>query len=166
MNLLTNKSCKLAGSLLLPSQILYTAESQVTRHGQTAYKFPAAFLSSPWHSFSPSLLPTGLTRNAETDQLTSSQRDVEAETDLGSSSSADAKAETNRRTSSQKDKATHSKSQNLTQIRRKRKRHVHPTAQDQSVSSLNSNSSSSSAVLAHALYDSSSSSTDSGRRPE
>eukprot|EP00985_Skeletonema_marinoi_P002691 scaffold1109_cov146-Skeletonema_marinoi.AAC.8 len=42
MNLLTNKSCKLAGSLLLPSQILYTAESQVTRHGQTAYKFPAA----------------------------------------------------------------------------------------------------------------------------
>ena len=104
--------------------------------------------------------------DAETDQLTSSQRDVEAETDLGSSSSADAKAETNRRTSSQKDKATHSKSQNLTQIRRKRKRHVHPTAQDQSVSSLNSNSSSSSAVLAHALYDSSSSSTDSGRRPE
>eukprot|EP00984_Skeletonema_dohrnii_P036148 scaffold36779_cov155-Skeletonema_dohrnii-CCMP3373.AAC.1 len=104
--------------------------------------------------------------DAETNKLTSSQRDVETETDLGSSSPADAKAETDRSISSQKDKATQSKSQNLTQIRRKRKRHVHPTAQDQSVSSLNSNSSSSSAVLAHALYDSSSSSTDSGPRPE
>jgi len=104
--------------------------------------------------------PNNYSSSSSTDLLYRALNNDRAINDSGSSSS-----ETDHLTSSQHEKKPRSKCQNSTQPNepnRKRKI-IHPTAQDSSVSSLNT---SSSAGLARALYDSSSSSSDNSSSSE